>query len=154
MTIYAAPGTAGAKIGFKAKYDNFIGGKFVAPVDGQYFDVITPISGKVYTQAARSTAADIERALDAAHAAAPKWAATAPADRANLLLKIADRLEANVELLAYAESVDNGKPMRETLNADIPLAVDHFRYFAGCLRAQEGAISEIDGQTIAYHFHE
>jgi len=154
MTIYAAPGTAGAKIAFKAKYDNFIGGKFVAPLDGQYFDVITPISGKVFTQAARSTAADVERALDAAHAAAPKWAATAPADRANLLLKIADRLEANVELLAYAESVDNGKPMRETLNADIPLAVDHFRYFAGCLRAQEGSISEIDGQTIAYHFHE
>ena len=154
MTVYAAPGAAGAPVAFKTRYDNFINGQFVAPVDGQYFDVITPISGKVYTQAARSTGADIERALDAAHAAAARWAATAPAERANLLLKIADRIEQNTERLAYAESVDNGKPMRETLNADIPLAVDHFRYFAGCLRAQEGAISEIDGDTIAYHFHE
>jgi aldehyde dehydrogenase len=154
MTVYAAPGAAGAKIAYKARYDNFINGQFVAPADGQYFDVITPINGKVYTQAARSTAVDVERALDAAHAAAAKWGKTSPAERANTLLKIADRLEANLELLAYAESVDNGKPMRETLNADIPLAVDHFRYFAGCLRAQEGSISEIDHNTIAYHFHE
>ncbi len=154
MTVYAAPGAAGAKIAYKARYDNFINGQFVAPADGQYFDVITPINGKVYTQAARSTAVDVERALDAAHAAAAKWGKTSPAERANTLLKIADRLEANLELLAYAESVDNGKPMRETLNADIPLAVDHFRYFAGCLRAQEGSISEIDGNTIAYHFQE
>ena len=154
MAVYAAPGTPGAKLAHKARYDNFIGGKFVPPVDGQYFDVISPINGRVYTQAARSTAADIERALDAAHAAAPKWGATAPAERANLLLKIADRIEQNLEVLAYAESVDNGKPIRETLNADIPLTVDHFRYFAGCVRAQEGAISEIDGNTIAYHFHE
>ncbi len=152
--LYAAPGAAGAKIAYKPRYDNFIGGQFVAPVEGRYFDVITPISGKVYTQAARSGAADVELALDAAHAAAPKWAATAPADRANILLKIADRLEQNLELLAYAETVDNGKPIRETLNADIPLAVDHFRYFAGCVRAQEGALSEIDGHTIAYHFQE
>lgn len=154
MTVYAAPGTAGAKIAFKARYDNFINGAFVAPVEGRYFDVITPINGKPYTQVARSGAADIERALDAAHGAAARWAATAPAERANVLLKIADRLEANLELLAYAETVDNGKPMRETLNADVPLSVDHFRYFAGCLRAQEGSISEIDANTIAYHFHE
>jgi aldehyde dehydrogenase len=152
--IYSHPGTSGAPVEFKARYDNFIGGKFVAPVAGQYFDVITPISGKVYTQAARSTEADIELALDAAHAAKDAWAATPPAVRANILLKIADRLEANLEKLAYAETVDNGKPIRETLNADIPLTVDHFRYFAGCLRSQEGALSEIDGNTIAYHFHE
>ncbi|MDR7335123.1 aldehyde dehydrogenase family protein [Roseateles asaccharophilus] len=154
MTVYAAPGQAGAKIAYKPRYDNFIGGKFQPPVEGQYFDVISPINGKVYTQAARSGAADIERALDAAHAAAAGWAAVPPAARANLLLQIADRIEQNLELLAYAETVDNGKPIRETLNADIPLAVDHFRYFAGCVRAQEGALSEIDHNTIAYHFHE
>ncbi|MFG6460546.1 aldehyde dehydrogenase family protein [Roseateles sp. DXS20W] len=154
MTVYAAPGAAGAKIAYKPRYDNFIAGKFQPPVEGQYFDVISPINGKVYTQAARSGAADVERALDAAHAAAAGWAATPPAERANVLLKIADRIEQNLELLAYAETVDNGKPIRETLNADIPLAVDHFRYFAGCVRAQEGALSEIDGHTIAYHFHE
>jgi aldehyde dehydrogenase len=152
--LYAAPGTAGAKVPFKSAYDNFIGGKFVAPLKGQYFDVITPITGKVYTKAARSGPEDIELALDAAHAAAGAWGRTAPGTRANILLKIADRLEQNLELLAYAESVDNGKPIRETLNADIPLTIDHFRYFAGCVRAQEGALSEIDENTIAYHFHE
>ncbi|MBT9497629.1 MAG: aldehyde dehydrogenase family protein, partial [Zoogloea sp.] len=152
--LYALPGTAEAKVQYKSKYDNFIGGKWVAPVKGEYFDVITPITGKVYTQAARSTAEDVELALDAAHAVADSWGRTSPTERANLLLKIADRLEANIELLAYAETVDNGKAIRETLNADIPLAVDHFRYFAGCLRAQEGSISEIDENTIAYHFHE
>ena len=152
--IYAAPGTAGAKIAFKAQYNNFIGGKFVAPVKGQYFDVITPTTGRVYTQAARSTAEDIELALDAAHGAADAWGKTSPTERANILIKIADRLEANLELLAYAETIDNGKPIRETLNADIPLAVDHFRYFAGCIRAQEGSLSEIDGDTVAYHFQE
>jgi aldehyde dehydrogenase len=152
--LYAAPNTAGSKVVFRKHYDNFINGRFVAPVKGQYFDVVTPISGKVYTKAARSGAEDIELALDAAHAAAPKWAAVPAAERANILLRIADRIEANLELLAYAETVDNGKPMRETLNADIPLTIDHFRYFAGCLRAQEGSISEIDKHTIAYHFHE
>ena len=152
--IYAQPNTPEAKVQYKARYDNFIGGEWVAPVAGQYFDVITPISGQVYTQAARSTEADVELALDAAHAAKAGWAATPPSVRANILLKIADRLEQNLELLAYAETVDNGKPIRETLNADIPLTVDHFRYFAGCLRAQEGALSEIDGDTIAYHYHE
>ena len=152
--LYANPNTPGAKVAFKPAYDNFINGKFVPPVDGQYFDVITPITGKPYTRAARSGPQDIDLALDAAHAAADRWGRTAPAERANVLLKIADRLEQNLELLAYAESVDNGKPIRETLNADIPLTIDHFRYFAGCLRAQEGALSEIDENTIAYHFHE
>ena len=148
--IYAAPGAAGAKVTYKPRYDNFIGGQWVAPVKGQYFDVITPITGQKYTQAARSTAEDIELALDAAHAAFPKWGKADATTRSNVLLKIADRLEANLELLAYAETVDNGKPIRETLNADIPLAVDHFRYFAGCLRSQEGGISEIDENTMAY----
>ncbi|MEI8325562.1 MAG: aldehyde dehydrogenase family protein, partial [Betaproteobacteria bacterium] len=152
--IYAAPGTPGAKIAFKPQYNNFIGGQFVAPLKGQYFEVITPISGKVFTQAARSTAEDVELALDAAHAAADAWGKTSAAERSNILLKIADRLEANLELLAYAETVDNGKPIRETLNADIPLTVDHFRYFAGCVRAQEGALSNIDENTVAYHIQE
>jgi aldehyde dehydrogenase len=154
MTIYAAPGTAGAKIDYKAQYDNFIGGKWVAPVNGQYFDVLTPINGKNYTKAARSSAEDVELALDAAHAAADAWGKTAPAVRANILLQIADRIDANLERLAYAETVDNGKPIRETLAADVPLSADHFRYFAGCLRAQEGALSDIDENTVAYHFHE
>jgi aldehyde dehydrogenase len=152
--LYAAPGTPGAKVAFKPQYDNFINGKFVPPIKGQYFDVITPITGKPFTRAARSGAEDIELALDAAHAAADAWGRTPAATRAGILLKIADRIEQNLELLAYAETVDNGKPIRETLNADIPLTVDHFRYFAGCLRAQEGALSEIDENTIAYHFHE
>ncbi|MBI5277112.1 MAG: aldehyde dehydrogenase [Burkholderiales bacterium] len=152
--IYANPGTAGAKVAYKARYDNFIGGKFVPPVKGQYFDVLTPINGMPYTQAARSTSEDVEIAIDAAHAAKGKWGRVPAAERANILLKIADRIDANLEALAYAETVDNGKPIRETLNADIPLAADHFRYFAGCLRSQEGSLSEIDHDTIAYHFHE
>ena len=152
--IYANPNTSGAPLQFKAQYDNFIGGKWVAPTKGVYFDVVTPITGKPYTQAARSSAEDIELALDAAHAAADRWGKTSAAERGNILLKIADRLEANLELLAYAETVDNGKPIRETLNADIPLAIDHFRYFAGCVRSQEGGISEIDENTMAYHIHE
>ncbi len=152
--LYAYPNTPGAKVEYKAQYDNFIGGQWKAPLSGQYFDVITPITGKPYTKVARSASADVELALDAAHAAADKWGKTAPAVRANILLQIADRIDANLEKLAYAETVDNGKPIRETLNADIPLSADHFRYFAGCLRAQEGSISEIDETTIAYHFHE
>ena len=152
--IYAPPGAPGAKVQYKTRYQNFIGGQWREPVKGQYFDVITPITGQVYTQAARSTAEDIELALDAAHAAADAWGKTPPAARANVLLQIADRIEANLELLAYAETVDNGKPIRETLNADIPLASDHFRYFAGCVRAQEGALSDLDENTVAYHFHE
>ena len=152
--IYAQPNAAGAPIQFKTQYDNFIGGTFVAPVKGTYFDVVTPITGKGFTQAARSTAEDIELALDAAHAAADAWGKTSATERANILLKIADRMEANLEVLAYVETVDNGKPIRETLNADIPLAIDHFRYFAGCIRSQEGTASEIDANTMAYHIHE
>ena len=152
--IYAAPGAVGAPVAFKSRYDNFIGGQFVPPVKGQYFDVVTPITGKAYTQAARSTAEDIDLALDAAHAAADAWGRTNPTERANILNKIADRIEANLEMLAYAETIDNGKPIRETMNADIPLAADHFRYFAGCVRAQEGGLSDLDGDTVAYHFQE
>ncbi len=139
---------------FKQRYANFIGGKWVEPKSGQYFDNITPITGKVFTSIPRSNADDIELALDAAHAAKDAWGKTSTTDRANILGKIADRIEQNLELLAYAETWDNGKPVRETLNADIPLSADHFRYFAGCIRAQEGGISEIDQDTIAYHFHE
>ena len=152
--IYAAPGAPDAPHSYKPQYNNFIGGKWVAPTNETWFDVVSPVDGKVYTRAARSTAADVELALDAAHAAADKWGRTSAAERANVLLKIADRLEANLERLAWAETVDNGKPIRETLNADIPLAIDHFRYFAGCVRAQEGSVSEIDEQTVAYHLHE
>ena len=144
----------GVKIPYKAKYDNFIGGKWVAPVKGEYFDVISPITGKPYTQAARSSAEDVELALDAANAAAEKWGKTSTTERSNILLKIADRIETNLELIATADTVDNGKPIRETMNADIPLTVDHFRYFAGAIRAQEGGISEIDNDTVAYHFQE
>lgn len=144
----------GVAIPFKAKYDNFIGGKWVAPVDGQYFDNISPVTGKVFCQIARSTEKDVNLALDAAHAAKEAWGKTSTTARANILLKIADVMEANLELIATAETIDNGKPIRETMNADIPLAIDHFRYFAGAIRAQEGSISEIDHETMAYHFHE
>ena len=139
---------------YKARYDNYIGGKFVAPLSGLYFDNITPITGKVFCTVARSNADDIELALDAAHGAKAAWGKTSPAERANILNKIADRMEANLELIATAETIDNGKPIRETLAADIPLAIDHFRYFAGCIRAQEGSVSQIDSETYAYHFHE
>ncbi len=139
---------------FKARYDNFIGGQFVAPNSGQYFDNITPINGEKICEVARSNNADLEAALDAAHAAKGTWGKSAAAHRLNILLKIADRLEENLELHATAETWDNGKPIRETVNADIPLAIDHFRYFAGVLRAQEGTMSEIDNDTVAYHFHE
>jgi aldehyde dehydrogenase len=152
--LYELPGKPGAKLSFKTRYDNFIGGKWVAPVRGEYFDNVSPITGKPFCQAARSTAEDIELALDAAHAAADRWGRTPVAERANILNRIADRLEANLELIAYAETVDNGKPIRETLAADIPLAIDHFRYFAGCVRAQEGSLAELDDNTVAYHFHE
>ena len=152
--IYAAPGSADAPVPFKTRYDNFINGRWAAPVEGQYFDNVTPITGKPFCQVARSTAADIERALDAAHAAADAWGRTSVTERANLLNKLADRIEQNLEKLAYAETVDNGKPIRETLAADIPLAADHFRYFAGCIRAQEGGLAELDEHTVAYHFHE
>ncbi|MBF9061153.1 aldehyde dehydrogenase family protein [Rhodobacterales bacterium HKCCSP123] len=139
---------------FKLRYDNFIGGRFVPPVNGRYFDNITPITGAKVCEVARSDAADVELALDAAHAAKDAWGRTSAAERSNVLLKIADRLEANLDLLAQAETWDNGKPIRETTAADIPLSVDHFRYFAGVLRSQEGSMSEIDADTVAYHFHE
>ncbi|MDE8350252.1 MAG: aldehyde dehydrogenase family protein, partial [Acidocella sp.] len=147
-------GTSAVGFAFKARYDNFIGGKFVPPVSGQYFDNVSPITGQVFTQAARSNEADINLALDAAHAAADAWGKTSVAARALILNRIADKMEANLDLLAYAETVDNGKPIRETTFADIPLAIDHFRYFASCVRAQEGSLSQIDEDTVAYHFHE
>ena len=154
MTVYARPGTSGSLMAFQSRYDNFIGGQWVAPADGQYFEALSPVNGLPFCEVARSTAADIELALDAAHAAAPGWGKTSVAERSVILNKIADRIAENLEQIALAESWDNGKPIRETLNADIPLAVDHFRYFAGAIRAQEGSLSEIDDDTVAYHFHE
>ncbi|CAJ0813774.1 MULTISPECIES: aldehyde dehydrogenase family protein [Ralstonia] len=151
---YAHPGTSGAIVSFKSRYGNFIGGEFVAPVKGQYFTNTTPVTGEAIAEFPRSTAEDIDRALDAAHAAADAWGRTSVQDRSLILLKIADRIEQNLELLAVTETWDNGKPVRETLNADIPLAVDHFRYYAGCIRAQEGSAAEINEHTVAYHIHE
>ncbi len=139
---------------FKPRYANYINGQWVAPVDGQYFENITPITGKVLCEVPRSNEKDINLALDAAHAAKTAWGKTSQGDRANILNKIADRMEANLKLIATAETLDNGKPIRETMAADIPLAIDHFRYFAGCVRAEEGGISEIDHDTYAYHYKE
>jgi len=152
--IYANPNTAGAVINFKENYDNFIGGEWVAPVKGQYFENKTPVTGQVFTKAARSTVEDIELALDAAHAAKDAWGKTSTTQRAIILNKIADRLEENLEYLAVAETWENGKAVRETLNADIPLAIDHFRYFASTIRSQEGRTTQLDNDTVAYHFHE
>ncbi|MDE1670916.1 aldehyde dehydrogenase family protein [Nocardia gipuzkoensis] len=151
---YAKPGAEGSVVEFAARYDNFIGGAWTAPVEGRYFENPSPVDGQTFCEVARSSAADIELALDAAHQAADAWGATSAAERANILNKIADRIQDNLEALAVAETWENGKPVRETLAADLPLAVDHFRYFAGAVRAQEGGISEIDADTIAYHFHE
>ncbi|NIJ38591.1 aldehyde dehydrogenase [Sphingopyxis panaciterrae] len=139
---------------FKERYDNFIDGKWAPPRSGRYFDNVSPINGKVVGQIARSDAADIEAALDAAHAAKDAWGRTSVAERALILSRIADRMESNLEKLATAETWDNGKPIRETMAADLPLAIDHFRYFAGAIRAQEGSLGEIDDDTVAYHFHE
>lgn len=152
--LYPKPNSAESKLHFKPRYANFIGGKWVPPVKGLYFENISPVDGKVFCEIPRSTSEDIELALDAAHKAKEKWGKTAPAQRALLLNKIADRIEQNLELLALAETWDNGKPIREALAADIPLVVDHFRYFAGCIRAQEGTLSQLDDQTVAYHYHE
>jgi aldehyde dehydrogenase len=138
----------------RGRYDNWIGGKYVAPLKGQYFSNPTPITGKPLCDVARSTSEDVELALDAAHAAAVQWNVTSAAERALILNRVADRLEANLDTLAFVETIDNGKPIRETTNADMPLAVDHFRYFAGAIRAQEGGLSELDNDTVAYHFHE
>lgn len=154
MTVYAFPGTEGAKVEFKSRYEHFIGGEWTPPVKGQYFENVTPVTGKVFCEVARGTAEDIDVALDAAWKAAPAWGATSAAERALVLHRIADRMEENLEMLAVAETWDNGKAVRETLNADVPLAIDHFRYFAGAIRAQEGRLSQVDEDTVAYHFHE
>ncbi|MGR2753772.1 acetaldehyde dehydrogenase ExaC [Agromyces arachidis] len=154
MTVYAAPGTAGALIQFKPRYEHFIGGEWVKPVEGAYFDDISPVNGRPFAEVARGTAADIEAALDAAHKAAPAWGRTSTAHRAAILNAIADRIDANLELLAVAETWDNGKSIREPLNADLPLASDHFRYFASLIRAQEGSFTQLDEDNVAYHFDE
>ncbi|GAB0151471.1 MULTISPECIES: aldehyde dehydrogenase family protein [Marinobacterium] len=152
--IYAQPGQADSIVTLQPRYGNFIGGEWKAPVKGEYFKNVSPVTGEAFCEIPRSTAEDIELALDAAHAAKDAWARTSVQERSNTLLKIADRLEANLEQIAVAETWDNGKAVRETLAADVPLAIDHFRYFAGCIRAQEGSIGEIDENTVAYHFHE
>jgi len=154
MTRYAAPGQDGAVVTFAPRYDHWIGGEYVKPARGQYFENPSPVTGQTFCEIARGTAEDVELALDAAHGAADAWGRTSVAERANILNKIADRMEANLELLAVAETWENGKPVRETLAADIPLAIDHFRYFAGAIRAQEGSLGELDDDTVAYHFHE
>ncbi|KZN35225.1 aldehyde dehydrogenase [Pseudoalteromonas luteoviolacea S2607] len=152
--IYANPNSPEAIVNFKSQYENYIGGKWTPPVDGAYFENISPVNGKCFCQVARSNEKDITLALDAAHQAKERWGTTSVTQRSNILLKIADRIEENLEYLAVAETWDNGKAIRETLAADVPLAADHFRYFAGCIRAQEGSIGEIDEHTVAYHFHE
>jgi aldehyde dehydrogenase len=152
--VYAVPGSAGSPVEVATRYENFIGGEWVPPAKGEYFENISPVNGKVFTEIARSTAEDVETALDAAHGAKVAWGCTSVTDRANILNRIADRIEANLEALAIAETWDNGKPIRESILVDLPLAVDHFRYFAGAIRAQEGSIGEIDNDTVAYHLHE
>ncbi|WP_353809462.1 acetaldehyde dehydrogenase ExaC [Agromyces sp. SYSU T00194] len=154
MTVYAAPGTQGALIDFAPRYEHFIGGEWVKPVKGGYFENISPVNGKPFTEVARGTAEDIELALDAAHGAAATWGRTSAAERAAVLNRIADIIDANRELLAVAETWDNGKSIREPLNADLPLASDHFRYYAALIRAQEGSFTQLDNDTVAYHFHE
>jgi len=144
----------GGRRGFRARYGNFIGGEWVTPCSGKYFENITPVTGQAFCEIPRSNAADIDMALDAAHKAKTGWGKTSVAERANILNQIAQRMEGNLTLLAEAETWDNGKPIRETMAADLPLAIDHWRYFAGCIRAQEGALSQIDNDTVAYHFHE
>ena len=154
ITVYTAPGSPESLVSLKPRYENFIGGQWVAPVEGSYSANRSPVTGTPFCEVARSTPADIDLALDAAHAARAAWGETSTTGRAAVLNAIADAIEANLEMLAVAESWENGKPVRETLNADLPLAVDHFRYFAGAIRAEEGGISEIDKDTIAYHFRE
>ncbi|HET9020964.1 MAG TPA: aldehyde dehydrogenase [Ornithinibacter sp.] len=154
MTLFQPPGSDGSPVTVKSRYDNWIGGQWVAPVLGRYFENVTPVTGQVFCEIARSSAEDIELALDAAHGAAEAWGRTNVAERSGILLRIADRMEANLEDLAVAETWDNGKPVRETIAADLALAIDHFRYFAGAIRAQEGSIGEIDETTVAYHIHE
>ncbi len=154
MTVYAAPGSPDCKVVFKSRYEHWIGGGWVAPVKGQYFEDISPVNGKAFAEVARGTAEDIEAALDAAHKAAPAWGRTSTTERAAVLNRIADVIDANLELLAVAETWDNGKPIREPLNADLPLAADHFRYFAAAIRAQDGDFQEMDGDMTSYQYHE
>ncbi|HWK18208.1 MAG TPA: aldehyde dehydrogenase family protein [Solirubrobacteraceae bacterium] len=153
-TTFPAPGQAGSPVELKERYENFIGGRWIAPTTGEYRENLTPSTGQPFCEVAHSGAEDIELALDAAHAAKDEWGERSPAERAAVLNDVADAMEENLEMLAVAESYENGKPVRETINADIPLAIDHFRYFAGAVRAEEGRISEIDSQTYAYHFQE
>jgi len=148
------PGKLSDQVSFRSRYGNYIGGRWVEPASGQYFENVTPITGRSFCEIPRSNSQDIEMALDAAHAARASWGHTSPTQRAIILNQIAQRMEDNLGLLALAETWDNGKPIRETTHADLPLAIDHWRYFAGCIRAQEGTISEIDRDTVAYHFHE
>src|ERR1700730_10260359 len=154
MTVFARPGSAGALMSFKRRTESFTGGDGGAPPPGRYFENLTPVTGQPFCEVARSDAADVDKALDAAHGAGKAWGKTAPAERAAILNKIADRIEANKESLALAEVWDNGKPIRETLAADIPLYIYHFRYFASAIRAQEGSLSQIDDDTVAYPFPE
>lgn len=151
---YVPPNQDGAIVKFRSRYENYIGGAWVPPAKGQYFEDISPVNGKPFCEVARSSAEDIEKALDAAHKAKDAWGRTSVTDRAVILNKVADRIEQNLEKLAVAEAWENGKPVRETLAADLPLTVDHFRYFAGCIRAQEGGLSQLDNDTVAYHFNE
>ncbi len=152
--LYIAPGQPGSKATYLPRYEHWINGEWSKPDSGQYFENVTPVTGKVFCDVARGNAKDVERALDAAHAAAYAWGKSSVTERSNILLKIADRMEANLEAIAVAETWENGKPIRETLAADIPLAIDHFRYFAGAIRAQEGTLGELNDDTVAYHFHE
>jgi len=152
--LYAAPGQPDSPVELKTRYENFIGGFWVAPISGKYTENLSPVTGEAFTEVPLSTPEDIELALDAAHAAKDAWGETSAAERSKVLNRIADVIEENLELLAIAESWENGKPVRETLAADIPLAADHFRYFASVIRAEEGAISEVDKSTVAYHFRE
>jgi aldehyde dehydrogenase len=154
MTVYSAPGTEGSVVSYDSRYDNFIGGEWVAPVKGRYFENPSPVNGRPFTEVAQSTSEDVDLALDAAHKAAPAWGRTSPAERSIVLNRIAQVIEDNLEMLAVAETWDNGKAVRETLAADMPLVVDHFRYFAGVLRGQEGHLSQINEDTVAYHFKE
>ena len=153
-TAYAAPGQQGAKAEYRSRYGHYIGGEFVDPVKGEYFENVSPVTGKPFCEVGRGTVEDIDRAVDVAWKAFESWKKTTAAERSTILNKIADRIEENLETIAVAETWDNGKPIRECLAADIPLVVDHFRYFAGVLRAQEGSLSQIDEDTVAYHFNE
>src|ERR1700749_2500548 len=154
MTVFARPGAAGALMSYESRYETFIGGQWVPPVGGKYFENLTPVTGQTFCEVARSEAADVDKALDAAHAAAPAWGKTAPAERAAILNKIADRIEANKDSLALAEVWDTGKPVRGRLAPDIPLAVGHFRFFAAAIRAQEGSLSQNGEDKITVHSHE